>query len=240
MGLRRTSFPNAATVNPTRGGPKRSLTMTQAERVEARRAANEEFEPVWVAFAGARWFVGQVISGSERGVADDLIADGWRAYSPIRRDVLPRARLVGGGGKRGVAVRLRAVFPGYIFIGAEGVAPGKSLHDKLLGVIGSQGAPLELPGRLLEAINFREMAGEWDALKVPSSPVRFGEPVSRVLKGAKARFSRGETVRIVDGVFAGLNGIVAELPVDMRVTVELALFGRATPTQFEACQIECV
>ena len=45
---------------------------------------------------------------------------------------------------------------------------------------------------------------------------------------------------VTEGPFVDMRGIVESLPAEMRVTVDLNLFGRGTPVTFDACQINLV
>jgi len=52
-------------------------------------------------------------------------------------------------------------------------------------------------------------------------------------------FEKGETVKIIDGPFAGFTGIVAEIQTDQNILIVLVtLFGRSTPIALDFWQVE--
>ena len=54
-------------------------------------------------------------------------------------------------------------------------------------------------------------------------------------------YAVGDTVRILDGPLCSFTGIVKELDVDKNlVNVEVSMFGRETPVEFELDQVEVV
>jgi transcriptional antiterminator NusG len=52
-------------------------------------------------------------------------------------------------------------------------------------------------------------------------------------------FEKGESVKIIDGPFAGFTGIVDEIHTDLKtLKVLVTLFGRSTPIQLDFWQVE--
>jgi len=55
----------------------------------------------------------------------------------------------------------------------------------------------------------------------------------------RLRFDKGEKIRITNGVFNGMEAVVAETVVlPARVKVELAIFGRAVTVELEPGDVE--
>lgn len=181
-------------------------------------------EPARIEVEGVRWFVARAMSGCERRVARDLAEAGFRTYCPLGRRFVGQARLAGG--KRRKAVRQFAVFAPYVFVGcAAGLEIGKSSHERIESVISDADGPIAVAARIIAGINDLELAGQWyDAL---------------AWRG-QTRLKVGSQVYVSGGPFAGLSGIVAGLPAEMRVRIDLSLFGRATPAVIDACQVEPV
>jgi transcriptional antiterminator NusG len=56
---------------------------------------------------------------------------------------------------------------------------------------------------------------------------------------AQAEFSRGDTVRVIDGPFLGFNGLVDEVDVvRSKVKILVSIFGRSTPVELNFLQVE--
>jgi transcription antitermination factor NusG len=188
-----------------------------AHRPPRRRAADDAGEPRRIDAEGVIWTVARVWSGRERDVEADLREDGFRAYCPTSRALALRARVTGTE-RRETRVRVAALFPGYLFVGDGGgriATPAR--HERVIEVIGGE-RPVRVPAAMIAAINARELAGEFDE-------------AAPVLARAAARsrpLKRGERVKFREGPFAGFEGAVSALPADLRVKVELVLFGRVT------------
>lgn len=120
--------------------------------------------------------------------------------------------------------RSRKFFPGYMFV--QMVLSDETWHlvkhsSKVTGFVGGgKTRPPEVP----EAEVFRvtqQMAGIAEKPK------------------AKANFSLGEQVTVVDGPFSNFNGTVEEINEDKaKVKVLVSIFGRPTPVELDFIQVE--
>lgn len=116
----------------------------------------------------------------------------------------------------GVVMRLRPVFPRYIFIGCpRGVWPDLSRIDGVEGVIAAQGLPLEIPEWQVLSTWALETNGKLDFNAAPK--------VSR-----KGEYEAGDEVLITGGPFAGFLGVVSQANGEKTVSIETMMFGRHT------------
>ena len=180
-------------------------------------------EPNRVDVDGVRWFVLRVAHGADRMVVDDLSAAGYRAYSPQGRRIAHRAR-VKGSSARVKLLRQFFVFAPYVFVGCpQALEIGRHCHDKIVSVVSDSCGPIQIPKGVIASLNALELSGQWYDTKSWRD---------------QTRLKIGSSVRITGGPFQHLQGIVAALPAEMRVKVELSLFGRPSPVDIDACQLE--
>ena len=184
-------------------------------------------EPANLEVDGLRWAVARVAPGTERRVTRDLAGEGYRPYCPLGRKLAIQGRMVVDGVKcRRRVMREFVVFAPYLFIGcAPGHEVGREIYNRWgerVGVVLSDAAkPTFIASRIIAEINKLEVAGQWwDNWRV------------------QTHLRTGECVRVIDGPFADLQGIVEAFPAVMRVTVRLALLGGDVPTTLNACQVE--
>jgi transcription antitermination factor NusG len=155
-----------------------------------------------------------------RAVAADLCALDFRAYCPLGARIDYRARV---GGKRAQRVRQFPVFGGYLFVGEVVERLSKSTHDQIVAILGDSSGPLALRAEAIAAINGAELAGRWD---------------STVAHRQAPPFRKGDRVRINAGLFAGFLAIIARLPTDLRVSIDIEMHGRATRVVIDARTLE--
>jgi transcription antitermination factor NusG len=106
----------------------------------------------------------------------------------------------------------RPLFARYLFAAHRGRV-GMADCDHVSAIIG------EVPQALIDNLSARQGLGEFEA----TDPAR--------------TFGKGSRVRITDGPFSGLEGIV-DLAAKDRVDVLMRIFGREQPVRFEAGQVE--
>ncbi len=171
-----------------------------------------------------QWYVIYTQSGKEEAVKTCL-EQGIRAeglQDLVSRLLVPMEQVseIRGGKKR---VMGKVLFPGYILIEMEMAEKLWLLVRNAPGVAGflkSGGKPIPMKDKeiaaILETIEKREI-----------------EPRPRM------EFEVGEGVRITDGPFKDLDGIVEEIyPERGKMKVGVSLFGRATPVELESWQVE--
>jgi transcription antitermination factor NusG len=168
-------------------------------------------DPSPIDFEGvSRWVVAVTKSSMARSVSEDLPALGFRAYCPLGRRMLFRAR--GPGGKRYRRVHQWAVFGRYLFVGEMLEPLAASIHEGIVDVIGDSRGAWPLSPTIVQAINEAELNGEWDFVGSSENP-----------------FKVGQSVRVAEGhPFEHFVGVVTAL-LHGGAWINLDVFGRPTP-----------
>jgi transcriptional antiterminator NusG len=180
-----------------------------------------------------RWYVVKVQSGREEAIKEAIEKrvkiEGLEEY--YGQIVIPVERVTEMRNGRRVQ-KERKLYPGYLMVEVE-------YNDRILYL-------------------FRETSGVGDfvggSVHRPPPPMSDRE-IERMLhgqiKGAEAkaeegkviytkpRFGPGDRVKVTDGTFAGMEGVVKELhEAKGSVSVELTIFGRPVQVEFEYWQVE--
>ena len=118
----------------------------------------------------------------------------------------------------------RKFFPGYMLVQME--YNNETYHivkntPKVTGFVGGgKNQPPQIPDEEIERITSQVAEG--------------GEAPKPLLE-----FEKGEQLRVVDGPFAGFNGIVDEVRPDKgKLRVMVSIFGRSTPMELDFTQVE--
>lgn len=172
----------------------------------------------------ARWYIIHTYSGFEQRV-EATIREMMRTNQEgglIHEVVVPTEKVVelGKGGTKRTTTR--KFYPGYIML--RMTMTDFSWHlvqsiPKVTGFVGGKTRPA--PMREEEAQRILSLMQERKEQPRP-----------------KFSFERGEEVRVVDGPFAGFNGVVEDVNYDkgkLRVTV--SIFGRQTPVELDFIQV---
>ena len=173
------------------------------------------------------WYVVKVQSGREETIKESIERrvkiEGLEEFYgqviiPVERVTEMRA------GKR--VVKERKLYPGYLMVEVEYNDRILYLFRETSGVGDFVGgsvnrAPPPMPAREVERMLGRQ--GEEKPGIVPT----------------KAKFDRGDRVKVKDGTFAGMEGEVKEiLEAKGLVRVELTIFGRPVPVELEYWQVD--
>jgi transcriptional antiterminator RfaH len=155
--------------------------------------------------AGPRWFVVVCHGGQEREAKAQLVHQGFEAYLPMRLNH-PRA-------KRPIS----PFFPRYLFVRFNPsidqwlcICSSIGVHDIIRS---AAGFPQAIPDRWIDQIKGWERDGVIHLIAQP--------------KKSGSAFKKGDKVRVKDGHFAGMEGLVAIASDNDRVTIMLALVGHA-------------
>jgi transcriptional antiterminator NusG len=123
--------------------------------------------------------------------------------------------------------------PGYIFVQMEMQAETWQCVKNTPKVTGFIGAP-----------NMKAANTETDLKKIPAVPERQVKAMTQQLTDTTARptpkveFDVGDKVRVVEGNFVNFNGSVAEVnQAKQKVKVNITIFGRSQPVEFDYSQV---
>lgn len=165
------------------------------------------------------WMVAFTSPAAEQLAERALTAAGYRAYLPMRREVLR------GHNLRRSQVRLRPLFQGYVFALDDGLGPGAASCAKGVEYLlpGAAQLPHLISPESIEAIRTAEHAGMFDdpLPRLPGRPAR-KEP---------SQFRPGDRVTVEEGPFHGLIGRIVQADDIERVVVLMSLLGRETTVQ---------
>ncbi len=169
------------------------------------------------------WYVVHILSGQEQKVRDALKSRVVlrKLEDKISEIMIPYEKVseVRGGKK---IISQRKFWPGYLFIKMEFSEETFYLIDDAPGVIGFVGAsrPRPLSDKEVEAV-----LSQIEDKKEKVAP--------------KVLYQAGETVKVNDGPFENMAGIVEDVdPNRGKLTVRVSIFGRETPVELEYWQVE--
>ncbi|MEC8847192.1 MAG: transcription termination/antitermination protein NusG [Pseudomonadota bacterium] len=171
-----------------------------------------------------RWYVAHVHSGFEKRVAQAIQeqVESHGLSDLVDEILVPTEEVVEV--RRGAKVNSeRKFFPGYVLVKMELTDESWHLvqdHAKVTGFLGPKGKPSPITDK--EAQRLIQQVAE--GVERPKSSIVF---------------DIGEQVRVCDGPFASFNGYVQDINEEKsRLTVEVSIFGRATPVDLEYSQVE--
>ena len=172
-----------------------------------------------------RWYVVQAFSGFEQRVAQTLrerikIHNMEHDFGEV---LVPKEKVkeIKDGKKRESE---RKFFPGYVLVQMRMTSETWQLVKHTDRVLGFIGGTAEKPLPITQA----------EADKILSR-LRESEESPR----PKTIYEVGEVVRAIDGAFKDFVGTVEKVDYEKnRVTVSIAIFGRATPVELEFSQVE--
>lgn len=168
-----------------------------------------------------RWYVVHTRSGYENRVkanleqrikSMDAEKEIFRVEVPTEREIEVR-----GGQRRTVS---KKIFPGYIVVQMKMTDHcRKVVRDTpgVTGFVGTKSEAIPLDDEEVEAILIRMEAG--------TPKVKVG-------------FSKGDSVRVVDGPFTDFTGVVDEVnPERGKIRILVSFFGRETPLELDFLQV---
>lgn len=174
----------------------------------------------------ARWYALRIYSGHERKVKEGIENEVERLglSDKIVQVYVPYERFVEvkNGKKRSLT---KNAFPGYVLIEAVLDKQTKNLIMDIPSVMGFLGVG-DVPTPL--------RPGEVEKILEPESTVEQRSVV-------EAPFQVGDSVKVIDGPFSSLTGVVHDVCTErMKVKVMINFFGRSTPTELDFSQVKSV
>jgi transcriptional antiterminator NusG len=143
----------------------------------------------------------------------------------VRTSVLERMNQMGMSEVLGQVSSKRKFFPGYVLLEAEG-----PLSDEAVAVIKDTPKVTGFVGGGVRPVPLEPEEAETLLKQLESGVATTKERVS---------FTKGDSVRIIDGPFLGFNGLVDEVDPDhSRVKALVSIFGRSTPVELAFSQVE--
>ncbi len=172
-----------------------------------------------------KWYVVHTYTGKENTVKKALenrLENKPENKSFFGKVLIPTEKVaeVKGGEKR---ISERKFFPGYILVEMD-------LNDKSWYIIKNTPGVTGFVGTKTKPVPLREEEVEEILQQTREAKEK---PVPKVL------FKKGESVRVKEGPFKNFTGSIEETDLEKgKIKVMISIFGRATPVELEAWQIE--
>ena len=176
-----------------------------------------------------KWYVVRAVSGQENKIKSYIESDIARlGLSDFVEEVLvPTEKVIQiRNGKK--VNKERNYFPGYIMIKANLSGEVPHIIRSITNVIGFLGETKGGEPVPLRKAEVNRMLGKVDELSVQSENVVIP-------------FKIGETIKVIDGPFNGINGNIEKVNEEKRkLEVMVKIFGRKTPLELSYMQVEKV
>ncbi|MCD5384097.1 transcription termination/antitermination protein NusG [candidate division WOR-3 bacterium] len=169
-----------------------------------------------------QWFILHVYVGYEKKIKEFIFKEAkLHGLEEFLEEVYIPVRTVSKISKGKRIKREKRVYPGYILLFME-------LNDALLNLISNAPSVMPFPGIGKSPHPITEEEAQ-RALGIQKGTAEQEETL----------FSRGDSVRIIDGAFADFSGVVEEIYSDNeRLKIMVTIFGRLTPVELSFFQVE--
>ncbi len=171
-----------------------------------------------------RWYIIQTYSGYENAVKLDLErrVDSMGMSDYIFRVIVPEETIIETKADGKQKEKIKQIFPGYVFV--EMIVTDESWFvvrntPRVTGFLGSSGGGTK---------------------PVPLAPDEINQILLKIGVMQKPTYDHlvGKHVEILNGAFTGLKGEVTAVDNDQgKITVNIDVFGRSTPTEFDTIDI---
>ncbi len=208
---------------PSEGQPESAPAATEEP------GATEESAVLAAGSDNKQWYVVKVQSGREETIKEAIEKrvkiDGLEEF--YGQIVIPTEKSTElRKGKR--YIRERKLFPGYLMCNVEFNDRVLYLFRETPGVGDFVGGGLNKPPQPMSPREVERLINKQIAPDVKDKP-------------QESPFTEGDRVRVKDGTFQGMDGVVKEiLKAKGAVIIELTIFGRPVPVELEYWQVEYV
>lgn len=175
------------------------------------------------------WYVLRAIGGKEKKVKEYIEAEvrkgGYQDY--VSQILIPTEKVYQIRNGKKIS-KDRISYPGYVLIEAALVGEIPHVLRNIPNVMGFLGNPKDVT---LGAIPLRQ--SEVDRILGRVDEMVESEEINEV------PYLIGESIKVVDGPFASLNGVIEEVDNEKKkLTVSVKIFGRKTPMELSFTQVE--
>ena len=177
-----------------------------------------------------KWYVVRAVSGQENKIKNyienEITRLGVGDY--VEQILVPTERVVQiRNGKK--VHKEKVFFPGYIMVQADLVGEVPHVIRSITNVIGFLGETKGGEPVPLRQSEVNRMLGKVDELAVEGDA------------NVAIPFTKGETVKVIDGPFNGFDGTIENINEEKRkLEVMVKIFGRKTPLELSYMQVEKV
>jgi len=179
-----------------------------------------------------QWFIVYVYSGQEYKVAKLIqekvnecnIKDSNKSGESKIEEIMVPTRKTSKFTREGKKEEDKKLYPGYVAMYME---PDEELFKVIARTTG--------------VLSFGKKGREPQPISEEEKDRMFGYIKPETGKVTEVLFTKGESVKIIDGPFADFNGVVEEIYPDKgRVKLMVTVFGRQTPVDVSFSQVEIV
>lgn len=182
------------------------------------------------AIGNKKWYVVRAVSGQENKIKDYILNEiarlGLQDY--VDQALVPTEKVIQiRNGKK--IHKERVYFPGYIMIQANLSGEIPHIIKSITNVIGFLGETKGGDPVPLRQSEVNRMLGKVDELSLEADA------------NVAIPFTKGDTVKVIDGPFNGFDGIIEKINEEKRkLEVMVKIFGRRTPLELSYMQVEKV
>jgi transcription termination/antitermination protein NusG len=216
---------NANIESPEADGVEETAADAATAEPKAKKTVESKDAPAKLTGSDLKWYTVRTYSGHERKVKEHIDKEIEKAgiQHKITQVYIPYEKFVEV--KEGKKInKTKNAFPGYILVEMLLDKQTKPLildTPSVIGFLGVKDEPIPVRPDEIKRIMDAGQDSEKRAINV------------------KSPFEIGHSVKIIDGPFNSLTGLVQEVNVEkMKVKVLINFFGRSTPTEFDFAQVK--